>query len=348
MNWKRPGPVIPDISPSPISNRTSFLLTGLPISKAPAFFHGLELRTFYGARYRKLNQDLLALCRKAKPDIVWVDKGFWIWPSTLRVLKGQGVYLAQHNTDALRHRTLRTRWLYYLLTSGLQYYDHYFTTNRFDYDELLGKPGPQVHFTYLGYNPRRFEDPPLTPEEQREWGSDLLFAGHYEPRTEAGIVALLKAGLKVKVTGKDWSKAVNKDLLAGCFPRTAISPATTTSVSSKPPKSASASSPSSTTTSPPPAASNCPPAAPSSSPCGLTSISNFTRKAKKPSSSPITTNSFAKPPITSVTTPNAAPSPLTAVPAALLPTIPTNATCEMTGLRCSMFIIATVNRLMPK
>ena len=188
-----------------------------PYLEGSGFLHGLELRSFYGSRYRKLNSDLLALCRKVKPDILWVDKGFWIWPSTLRVLKGQGVYLAQHNTDALRHRTLRTRWLYYLLTTGLQYYDHYFTTNRFDYDELLGKPGPQVHFTYLGYNPRRFENSPLSPEEQREWGSDLLFAGHYEPRTEAGIVALLKAGLKVKVTGKDWSKAVNKDLLAGCF-----------------------------------------------------------------------------------------------------------------------------------
>ncbi len=189
-----------------------------PYFRGSGFLLGLELRTFYGPSYRRLNADLLSLCRKAKPDILWVDKGYWIWPSTLKSLRSQGIYLAEHNTDYLHHKTLRMRWLYYLLGKGLPYYDHYFTTNKPDFDEISKwSRRPKAHFTHLGYDNRRFHSRPLTLEEAREWSSELLFVGHHEPRTEAGIVALIKAGLPVTVSGAGWSRATDQAALAGRY-----------------------------------------------------------------------------------------------------------------------------------
>ena len=44
----------------------------------------------------------------------------------------------------------------------------------------------------------------LTSAEQRRWGSDILFVGHWEPKREADIAALIQAGLPVRVIGNYW------------------------------------------------------------------------------------------------------------------------------------------------
>ena len=62
-------------------------------------------------------------------------------------------------------------------------------------------PRPAALLTDLGYDHRRFEPTPLSKELAAEWDNPLVFIGHYEPNTEAGILALIDAGLPVKVYG---------------------------------------------------------------------------------------------------------------------------------------------------
>jgi hypothetical protein len=57
----------------------------------------------------------------------------------------------------------------------------------------------QVRYDHLRFNPR-----PVLPEERRRWASDIAFIGHWEPRTEKGILALRRAGIAVRVRGDGW------------------------------------------------------------------------------------------------------------------------------------------------
>jgi len=167
----------------------------------PALHRYLERNLLRGPLLRAANRELVTRCRELRPDIVWVDKGDWIWSSSLRALKEMGCYLVHHITDALhpgrKSVALRRR----LLRSTIPDYDLFFTTNVDDHAELVGLGSPAVLLTHLGYDHRRFDPSPL-PEELRErWEDSIVFVGHHEPETEAGVLALIDAGLPITVYG---------------------------------------------------------------------------------------------------------------------------------------------------
>lgn len=174
----------------------------------------LEMRLFYLPGAARMNRDLLRMCELHRPNLVWVDKGTSIWPSTLRKLRTHGILLVQYNTDALYHRSANVRLLYALQRAGMREYDMYFTTNLDDYATMHKEARPRTEMTYLGYDHERFTGAPLAPEVDRAWSNPLVFAGHYEPSTEAGILALARAGLPVKVFGPLWQRCKEKNLLA--------------------------------------------------------------------------------------------------------------------------------------
>jgi len=47
----------------------------------------LERNAFYGPRARQANADLLDTSDTLQPEIMWVDKAVWVWPSTLKALR---------------------------------------------------------------------------------------------------------------------------------------------------------------------------------------------------------------------------------------------------------------------
>jgi spore maturation protein CgeB len=168
----------------------------------------MEARLFYGPAFRRANKALLKRVADSNPEAVWVDKGYWIWPSTLKRIRLTGAKLIQHNTDALKPTNITAYWLYWLLRRTLFRYDHYLTSNLGDYHRLKGKQRPVTRLTHLGYDDERFDSRPLPAKTAEEWRNDVIFVGHYEPRTEAGICALVEAGIDVAVFGANWHKAL--------------------------------------------------------------------------------------------------------------------------------------------
>ena len=55
--------------------------------------------------FNLLNQTLIDYCNKTKPDIIWVFKGFELFPETIVKLNKMGCYLANYNPD---HPFIRT------------------------------------------------------------------------------------------------------------------------------------------------------------------------------------------------------------------------------------------------
>jgi spore maturation protein CgeB len=193
----------------------------IPFDVIP-FFEGrakweriLERVTLTGSRFARANASFRALCREHDPDIVWIDKGIWVSPSTIEELRSRGCFLAQHNTDALYHTRWRVRRSYRGLRATLPSYDLYFTTNLQDFHRLSQGTKPRTELTYLGYDHLRFNAARLTAELLGEWRSELLFVGHHEPRTEAMVLGLIEAGLPVTVYGVGWERAREKKRLRG-------------------------------------------------------------------------------------------------------------------------------------
>jgi spore maturation protein CgeB len=161
----------------------------------------LETHLLYGPRLRRANAALIETCRELRPDLVWVDTGDWIWPSTLRTLAEQGCFLVHHITDALEARNWRVHLKRRLFREAALCYDVFFTTNLDDQKKMAMSPRPAAILTDLGYDHHRFEPTPLADELAKEWDNSIVFIGHYESNTEAGILALIDAGLPVRVYG---------------------------------------------------------------------------------------------------------------------------------------------------
>lgn len=173
----------------------------------------IDHRLHIAPRYRKSNCALLHFCEKIETELIWIDKGFWVWPSTLKVLRANGAFLVHHNTDSLSPNRWDTRLAYRLMRRTLPLFDIYFTTNIYDYSRLSVKETPRTDLTYIGYDHARFDNSPLSERLREQWKNELLFVGHYEPRTEAGIMALIDQGIPVKVYGAGWNRARADDRL---------------------------------------------------------------------------------------------------------------------------------------
>lgn len=175
-----------------------------------------------GPPVNRANEALISACRELQPDLVWIEKGEWVWSATLRALREQGCFLVHYVTDALNHERWKARLQCRLLRTTARYYDVFLTTNVDDYAQMVATGSPTVILTDLGYDHRRFEPSPLTGDLATKWEQPVIFVGHYEPQTEAGILALIKAGLPVKVCGPaPWStsKRIRARLGDCVFPR---------------------------------------------------------------------------------------------------------------------------------
>ncbi len=80
-------------------------------------------------------------------------------------------------------------------------YDAFLTTNIDDYKSLSFLSKPTALQTDLGYDHQRFDSSPLSKELAEQWDNSIIFIGHYESNTEAGVLALIDAGLPVAVYG---------------------------------------------------------------------------------------------------------------------------------------------------
>jgi hypothetical protein len=173
----------------------------------------LESLALVGPRYARANAELAARCRELRPHVVWIDHGTWVRARTLDALRSNGAFVVGYYTDSLNPTTLRPRWSRSLLRRGIDRYDVFFTSMPQDHARISGGVRPRAELTYLGYDHERFDNTPLPPELAEKWSNDAIFVGHYQPRTEACILALIDSGVAVKVYGDGWPRARHRKRL---------------------------------------------------------------------------------------------------------------------------------------
>ena len=176
-------------------------------AKGPSrLVNSIGQRLYCTQEIRRMNEKLIEAAGQVKPDLVWLEKGNWAYPSTLRRLREHARFLVHYNTDDVL--TLGS-W-FWLHRAGIRLYDIHLTTNRWNVHEIRKRYGVRTMRVGMGYD-QDFHRPPSLPS----WSDasvQVVFVGHWEIHTEKYVGALRESGLVIEVWGHNWWRAKDRAL----------------------------------------------------------------------------------------------------------------------------------------
>lgn len=170
----------------------------------PRLLRSIVQRTYVHPSVHRMNLRLHALLKQTRYELIWIEKGQWIYPWTLAWVRRQGWAVIHYNTDDILGR-YEHFWLHRL---GIKNYDLYLTTNRWNVTEIRDRYGIRTLRTGMGFDPAFCHPVDVSRLEDL----DVVFVGHWESHTEDYIVALRNAGIDAQVWGYNWWKARNAGL----------------------------------------------------------------------------------------------------------------------------------------
>lgn len=180
------------------------------------FYYGLPVSIPEGNRE---NARIREMVDANEYDVVWIDKGVTIKPSTLRYIKAKQpkCKIISYSPDnmALRHNQSQQ------FLGCIPLYDAHITTKSYILDDMRRLGAKSVYFTPQNYAPEFHYPRMLTKEERERLGGDVGFIGAWEKERCESILFLAKNGVKVKVFGdgrwNDYKGTPNLTILPGVF-----------------------------------------------------------------------------------------------------------------------------------
>jgi hypothetical protein len=165
----------------------------------------LTYRTLLTPGVFAFNRELLECADRFRPDVLWLEKGTYVFPRTFwRLRRDPSWLLVYHNTDdwKLQGPIATLHWRF--LRRTLSEYDVHITSNLWNVDEFRQAGFPRVVHMELAANPA-VRDPGELPEaERRALGGPVGFIGHWEPVTERRLLHLVRHDVPLKIYGWGW------------------------------------------------------------------------------------------------------------------------------------------------
>jgi spore maturation protein CgeB len=199
------------------ARRDAFLELGFPVEtidptpivRPPgAFAWALAYRTLLTPGVFELNRRILAEAARFRPEVIWIEKGTFVFPRTMRRLRRESdALLVYHNTDDWKLDGLVHRAHWRFLRRSIRMYDVHITSNLYNVEEFRSAGFPVVVHMELAANPAIRDPGPIPEPERRSLGAPVGFIGHWEPVTERRILHLVRNGIPVKVYGGGWKDA---------------------------------------------------------------------------------------------------------------------------------------------
>jgi spore maturation protein CgeB len=146
----------------------------------------------------------LAAALRARPDVLWVDKGIFVHPAVLHAARRAGVrWLVHYSPDnyLLGQNASRHLW------RALPLYDIVVTTKSHDVAALARAGARRVVCSGNGYDPEVHRPVALTPAERARFGADVSFVGRWEPARERLLAALTALPIRLRIRGPGWERA---------------------------------------------------------------------------------------------------------------------------------------------
>lgn len=191
--------------------RHGFEVTGFDVTPyytaAPRLVRAFENRTLMGPSVDRLNRDVVAaLNTRAAFDVLWVDKGTWIYPETLEAARRAGVGMLVHYTPDPAFHVHHSRHF----RACVPLYDLCVTTKRYELELYRAAGARRVLFTWQGVD-ERFERLPACADVARPERQGIVFIGHHEAYYERMLEALASAELPLRVYGPRWPRAAGRN-----------------------------------------------------------------------------------------------------------------------------------------
>lgn len=156
----------------------------------------------------KANKEIKKLVDKFFFEVVWIDKGITIFPSTLAFIKtiSPKTKIIGYSPDnmALRHNQS------YQYLRGLIFYDHIFTNKSYIINNLISLGAKKVHFVNNCYESKFHYPMKLSSSDYNFLGAEIGFIGAWEKERCESIKFLVNNGLKVTVFGSGrWEEFIS-------------------------------------------------------------------------------------------------------------------------------------------
>jgi spore maturation protein CgeB len=185
-------PISPYDFVSPHRNKHSIqrrlYLLGLPVSYSEP--HGL-------------NKAIVDGVRRVKPDIVWIDKGWFVWRETLEkiVMDDPRCLFIGFSPDDMSARHNRS----HDFDRHLHLYHAFLTTKSYNVSELRAAGCSKVIFVPNSFDPDTHRPIPADHLTQR-FHAPVSLVGTFEAERAASLRKLAEAGLPIRIWGSFWKE----------------------------------------------------------------------------------------------------------------------------------------------
>jgi hypothetical protein len=163
------------------------------------FIHRVGNRLGYPLDLSAINKRLPCGISSENYDMIWIEKNLNIKPRTLQDIKrvSPATLIVGYSPDDMAQRHNQSR--YFL--DGLCHYDYYLTTKTYNVSELRGMGVRQPLFIAKAYAPEIHHPYTVSVAERTAWGGPVGFIGAFENDRAEHMLALAKAGIKVRWWG---------------------------------------------------------------------------------------------------------------------------------------------------
>jgi hypothetical protein len=145
----------------------------------------------------RYNRGILSTAKEMRPDLVWIDKGLCVRPTTLaslRKLSPQIRIIGFSNDPMIRYQRIN-RWY----IKGIPQYDLIVTPRGEDIQPHYALGARRVLLIQRSYNARIHRVYDRADIVRKGLGGDLGFIGRWEPNRAAAIRYAAEAGLKIRI-----------------------------------------------------------------------------------------------------------------------------------------------------
>jgi len=167
-------------------------------------YRSLRRRVGYPLEWKRENGAICAAARHKAFDVLWIDKGLTIRPSTLRYVRRHTPHakIVTYYSDDMGNPDNQSR--YWLMS--VPCYDLHVTTKSYNVSELRAMGAKDVLFVDKSYDPHTHRAIRLTDEDRARYGADVCFIGGYEEQRALSLLRLARAGIRLRVWGTRWHR----------------------------------------------------------------------------------------------------------------------------------------------
>ncbi len=180
----------------------------LMIQNKPSIFSRILWKLGMPSDPTNINEAIRKEIGNGQFDIVWVEKGVTVYPSTLALIKKKGlnaklISCSEDDMYAKHNRSKYYEW-------GLKYYDVVFTTKTYNLAELKSLGARRTELFLDSYNEHVHKPTQLTSEESVRFSCDVSAIGMFEKERAESMLYLAEHGVKVTVWGSGWGAWIDR------------------------------------------------------------------------------------------------------------------------------------------